>query len=102
MPVAGLSYMERLHLINLEPLQLRRLNCDLCMVFKLSNGLVFMQCDLSEYFERSDCRIRGNCCRFRIPYCKSDVHMNYISQRIVTVWNSLPDCIVCCKSLKSF
>ncbi len=96
----GLSYIERLRLLNLEPLELRRLKFDLCMVFKLCNGLVFLPCDISKFFQLSDSRIRGNCWRFRIPYCRSDVRKNFFSQHIISLWNSLPDRIVCSKSLK--
>ncbi len=39
----GLSYTEHLRFLILEPLQLRRLKFDLCMVFKMCNGLVFMR-----------------------------------------------------------
>ncbi len=96
------SYLERLRFLNLEPLQLRRLKLDLSMTYKICNGLVFLQDGISAFFERSDLRVRGNCCRFRLPHCRTDVRSNFFSQRVVPAWNALPDHIVCCQSLCSF
>jgi len=46
--VSHLSYPERLPVINLEPLELRRLKNDLVMYFKCLNTLVALPSD--EYF----------------------------------------------------
>ncbi len=94
--------MQWLHFLSLDPLQLRRLKFDLCMVYKIWKRLVHLQGDVSEYFERSDCRMRGSSYRFRVPYCQSDVRKNIFPQRIIAVWNSLPECVVCSPSLVSF
>ncbi len=72
------------------------------MAYKICNGLVFLQDDASAFFEHSDQHVCGNSWRFRPPYCHTDVHGNFLSQRVVPVWNALPDHIVCCQSLSSF
>ncbi len=99
---ASYSYLQRLHFLSLEPLQLRRLKFDLCMTYKICNGLVLLSDDASAFFERSDLRVRGNSCRFRLPHCRTDVRSNVFSQRVIPVWNVLPDQVVRSPSLSSF
>ncbi len=98
----GLSYLECLRFLGLEPLQLRRLKTDLCMVYKICNGLVYLESDPIAFFEPCDSCIRGHFCRFRIPHCRSDVRANFFSQHVLIPRNSLPDCVVSSSSLNMF
>ena len=62
--LSHLSYPERLAEINLEPLELRRLNNDLVMYYKSLNNLVALPSD--EYF----------CQQYQVSQTRSGAHGN--------------------------
>ncbi len=97
----GTSYLERLRVLNLEPLQLRRLKADLCMVYKMWHGLVHIGGCFSDYFSCSDSRIRGHCHRLRSHFCHSDTRLNFFCIRVVP-WNALPEFVVSSSSYSIF
>ena len=47
-PLSTLSYRERLSVLDLESLELRRLKCDLKVYFQIINGLTVL--DIAQFF----------------------------------------------------
>ena len=97
-----LSYPERLAVLNMDSLELRRRVADLSLVYKLvrlsspSNNVIKI------FTLASSSRTRGH--RFKIWMTQSNrnTRKNFFSNRVVEDWNSLSSNIVNLNSLKSF
>ncbi len=98
----GSSYTERLDILSLEPLQLRRFKADLCMLYKMRHCLVHVSCDLGDLFSSADLRTRGHSCRLRSQYCRSDTRLNFFATGVVPIWNNLPESVATSPSYPSF
>ena len=98
----GLHYKERLQVLNLESLEIRRIKSDIKLCFKIVNGL----CDLdpSEFFELlpQSSVTRGHSMKLIKPICYTNCQLNFFSSRVVNYWNSLPPDIVNAVSFGSF
>ena len=96
------SYSERLKILKLEPLELRRLKADLTMYYKILNGLVDL--DAAKFFvlDRNVHNTRTNGVKLVKPVSRSSHHSNVFSHRCINCWNALPPDIVSASSLPSF
>jgi len=98
----NLTYEERLDLLGLESLELRRIVFDLLEVFKIVKGQSHIQFD--DFFEyKLDRRTRGH--RFQLRHRRAarlEVCKNWFAFRVVTLWNSLPETVVESPSLSVF
>jgi len=95
------SYEERLAVLGLERLELRRLHSDLVMCFKVLHGLANLEFD--DYFEYSNAyRTRGHSFKLHVLNSRINVRHNFFSVRVVNVWNSLPSHVVDSASVKLF
>ena len=95
------SYTERLFLLNLESLEVRRLKKDLVMCYKILNNFVDINCD--NFFEFSVLATRGHTLKLvKPPLVKNNLQQNLFHSRIIDCWNWLPDNIVTAKSINSF
>ena len=91
-----LEYEERLKMLNLTSLEVRRLRGDLIQVFKILKG--FDSVELSGLLKVDSLKstgpvssIRGHKMRIRsetVPHCLS--RKNFFSNRVAFAWNSLP------------
>ena len=103
--LAALTYSDRLRVLNLDSLEVRRLRADCIMLFKLRAGLVNM--NFNEFFVyRSTILNRtlprlNNISLHRPVYCR-DVSKYAFAVRTVDMWNSLPNNVVECVNLSSF
>ena len=96
-----MSYENRIKSLGLPTLEQRRERGDLIEVFKLINRLENV--DYRQFFELdTKCRTRGH--KFKITKERSrlDIRLNFFSQRIVNIWNSLPYYVVEADSLNTF
>ena len=95
------SYKERLLNLNLVSLQHRRLISDLLMCYKILHGLVDI--DAPCFFTRAHCTsTRGNSLKLaKIPVV-SERDKNFYCNRIVNIWNNLPDHVVTSSSIAGF
>ena len=84
----SLSYADRLKLLNLDSLELRRLRADLVSTYKFIFGLS----DVSSNFfaVRENCSTRGHQFKLMLEHCDTNTRKHFFAQRVVTVWNSLP------------
>ena len=83
------NYNERLNYLELKSLELRRIHNDLIMTFKIVNNLC--KVDYSEilYFTKKNSRTRGHDLKLQACKSRTNVHMNYLNNRIINVWNNL-------------
>ena len=97
-----LSYMDRLSLLKLDLLEIRRIKSDLKMCFKIINGL----CDIDplHYFKFAPTSsvTRGHNIRLIKPICNTNCQLYFFTNRVVNYWNSLPADIVNASSFGIF
>ena len=96
-----LSYLDRLRSLGLTTLYTRRLRQDMIFVYKITHGLVAL--DVSKFFVRAhDSRTRGHVMKLHTGYSRLLLRRGTFSQRIVSLWNSLPRNCVDAPSLAIF
>src|SRR5437867_1320784 len=96
-----LSYKDRLLFLQLPTLKYRRFRGDMIEVYKILNG--FYDAKVVPPLERNlDCRTRGNSFKLKVDRCKHDIRKFSFCNRVVNVWNSLPDYVVTSGSLNIF
>ena len=67
--------------------------------------ILHVRCDTtiaSCFVHRSDDSTRGNQLKLYKSHCTVDVTKHYFANRVVNVWNNLPDTVVTAPSLLSF
>ncbi len=99
------NYLHRLEILQLETLEQRRLKSDLILTYKIQNNLLNIGSELS--FTASNISNHYNLRRhnqtFKLPnISKSTVRQNFFHNRIVKLWNKLPQDLVSSKSLIEF
>jgi ribonuclease P/MRP protein subunit RPP40 len=99
-----LSYDERLSMFNLDRLEVRRLRSDLVELFKIVNG--YSSCriynDLNFACNNNSTVTRGHRFKLNVTRVNKNLFKNYFTNRIVNVWNYLPDCIFSTKLITTF
>jgi hypothetical protein len=93
------SYLNRLQMMSLPSLELRRLQNDLCFFYKIVNGTVRTNIAKFIEFPPNNNYIRGrHRFYFRIKNCDgsyrnatTSICNNYFLNRIVNIWNNLPN-----------
>ena len=89
----GLSYENRLLQCGLKTLETRRLRGDQIEVFKIVNG--YEDVDRNMFFKlKEGSRTRGRKAALVKEQCRLDMRKYSFSQRVINVWNKLPnDCV---------
>jgi hypothetical protein len=97
----GVSYGERLAILKLESLELRRLKTDLCEVYKIRHqlcGLTF-----NDFFTFShNMYTRGHSQKLVVPLNRGRISERFFSHRVVEKWNSLSEHCVSQLTLSAF
>lgn len=84
------TYDERLRLLGLQRLELRRLHYDVCLMFKLTHGII--NCHLRHAISLAPrAGLRGHRYKLHVLPAKKLVLSSHFIHRTVPVWNSLPD-----------
>ena len=94
------SYLERLNVLALDSLEARRIYFDLIMVYKILYGLVDM--NRNDYFTFASSRTRGHSMKLCVNYSRINCRKYFFSNRVINIWNSLPENIVTSVSLFVF
>jgi len=82
-------YTERLKLLGLERLEVRRIRADLLFVYKLLFGFTALRAE--DYFNLSVCTAtRGHPYKLFLTRCFTDVRKYFFCNRVVKIWNELP------------
>ena len=102
--LAELSYTERLNILGLESLEIRRLRDDLSMCYKIMNGLVNIPVD--DFFSlpppgQTSTRAK-NSKKLFCNFSRLDCRKYFFGNSVVPVWNSLPESVVSAPSVESF
>ena len=96
----SLSYSERLTLLDLESLEMRRLRADLVTTYKIIFGLLDVGCDL--FVIRENSSTRGHPFKVMLEHCDINIRKSFFSQRVAPVWNSLSEALTDFSSLAAF
>jgi hypothetical protein len=97
----GMKYRERLQFLNLPTLKFRRIRGDMIEVFKMTHNL-YDQSVVPTLPRNLDTRTRGNSFKLKVERCKYNLRKYSFCNRVTSVWNSLPDYVVCSNTLNSF
>src|SRR6266536_750284 len=96
-----LSYGHRLENCKLQSLEHRRLVADLILTYNIVRGNVSTHFD--NYFSYNLNKYsRGHSLRLQVLQSNSDIRKYFFANRIVKVWNSLPDHLVLSPSISKF
>jgi hypothetical protein len=96
------SYEERLQILNLLPLEKRRLRGDLIEMFKIMTGREGL--NETDFFHRSisEHSTRGHSMKLFKERSRLDIRKYSFSQRAVDDWNSLPQSVMDSTSVNMF
>ena len=95
-----LTYAERLSLLGLQSLEHRRLIADLTMAFNIISRHNSIGPNFFKFNTNSN--LRGHQFKLSVPLTKTNIQKFHFSNRIVSVWNSLPAHLVASTSTFSF
>jgi hypothetical protein len=96
------SYTDRLHICNLETLELRRLYNDLIFVYKILHGLVTIETTDLKLRDTFNIYTRGNNCKLLKVHCRLDVRKYFLFNRVVNMWNLLSNEVVNSHNIRTF
>ena len=99
--MSSMNYDDRLKLLGLERLELRRLHTDLITCYKIINNLVAVQFD-SLFKFAANTNTRGHSLKLLLPDSRVNARAHAFPVRVVTVWNRLPVDVVRSSSLLAF
>ena len=99
------SYLHRLDILNLETLEKRRIKSDLILTYKFYNNL--LDIEFKDFFQESVITNRYNLRRHnkyldKPELCDTKARRNFFSNRIIKIWNKLPQDIILSKTLTIF
>ena len=99
----NLPYLERLKELKLYPLEIRRIRGDLIEVFKIMNGLVEMKPE-DLFLISHNTGTRGHSFKLFKKQLKKGLNLRkyFFSQRVVDVWNKLPENVINVKTTNQF
>jgi len=87
--IGKLTYHQRLSILELDSLELRRVRADLLFKYKLVFGLTDI--NLHDFIvPRFNEARRGHNYKLYLPACKSNIRSNNFNYRVIQKWNSLP------------
>lgn len=98
--LSNTPYLERLKILELDSLEMRRLKADLCYVYKLFHGLV--NSDFNQFFKLKSSVTRGHPLTLIKPKFRRDILRHSFAVRVIDPWNFLPATVVASSKLTSF
>ena len=98
---SDMSYEDRLEQTGLISLEKRRVRGDLILLFKVMKG--FIQIDYKKFFELSKVnKTRGHSLKLVKKRSNGEQRKHFFSQRVVDVWNRLPQYVVEADNVNGF
>ena len=99
--IKDLPYVDRLQKLQLPSLAHRRLRDDAIQTFKIIKSLD--DCNKEKFFTLSTMsNTRGHSYKLEKPRCETNFALNQFSNRVVNVWNALPQVVVSAKTVEDF
>ena len=86
--------------ITLQSLKERRTFTDLCEVYKYMYNLY--KTPANRYFTPVTRALRGHSLKLQKQYSRTEIRRHFFSNRVVDLWNKLPEAIVTSKTLARF
>ena len=100
-----LSYDDRLRCLKLPTLNYRRIRGDMIELYKIITGKYDSNCSLQLHLRSELVHAsvtRGNYYKLVPQHCKYDLRKHYFTNRVVPVWNSLPNNVVMAENINIF
>ena len=97
----NLTYKDRLQKIKLPTLKFRRLRGDLIEMYKIVNKCYSPDTTLSIRYN-TYAQTRGNNYKIFAQHISYDMRKYFFTNRVMNVWNSLPNSVVCAPSMNAF
>ena len=97
-----LPYDERLKRLKLPTLRLRRLRGDMIETYKTLNKIYDERVTFTLFSLNSSNITRGHSLKLVKNRCRTETRNNFFTNRVVDVWNSLPNSIVTAKNVEIF
>ena len=98
--LSSLSYPDRLKTLNIPTLKYRRIRGDMIEVYKILHEVYDPLATI--HLPRSTGPTRGHNLKLFQQRSTKDIRKHYFTNRVVKVWNSLPDDVVNAPSVNSF
>ena len=102
--IRGLSdygYKERLKICDLQSLEMRRMQEDMILTYKIVHNLIDL--DFSKFFKFVYTEnTRGHAFKLYPLHCRTSLALWAYNNRVVNVWNALPDTVVGARCLDVF
>lgn len=95
------SYEERLEILKLPTLRFRRLRGDMIETYKILNKIYDGRVT-SGLFKLCKNTTRGHSLKLAKERSRLDIRKHYFTNRVVEVWNSLPESVVTAPNVKTF
>ena len=96
----NLPYNERLKELKLPSLQFRRMRGDMIDTFKYTSGIYdTTNPHLQKYTGKE---LRGHSKKLAKKHVNLKVRSNFFAERVVTVWNNLPETVISATTVNSF
>jgi len=99
--LSNASYSDRLSILGLRSLQLRRLHQDLIYTYKIIFGLVDLDCPKFFLVSPNE-TTRGHVSKLFVRQSRVDVRKYFFGNRVVKIWNSLPATVEDFASIRKF
>ena len=97
------SYLGRLHILGIKSLEYRRVKFDLIVMYKICYHLSGLYFDDYFVFRDTGYSLRQHSLSVQtLQQCKHNQHQHFFFNRIVNIWNRLPNDVVIAPSLSSF
>ena len=100
-PIKNLPYSQRLKILNLPTLIFRRIRGDIIEVYKIITGKYDKLTTVPINFVTSSIT-RGNRYKIGHSHFRYDLRKYYLVNRIIGLWNSLPDHVVEAETVNCF
>ena len=97
-----LEYAERLRHLNLPTLAYRRVRGDLIQMYKIVHGLNDIRQEALFEFAHHEAGTRGHMFKIQKQHTRLQLREHSFSVRIVNLWNSLPEDVVCANTMNEF
>ena len=98
----NIPYTNRLAILGIDSLELRRLKADLCMYFRILKNQVDLDSKTFFNIANSKFNTRGHPLKLLKPHSISNVQLNFFNHRAINAWNNLSAVIVQQPNIKSF
>lgn len=100
--LSKMNYSERLKKLKLPTLKYRRLRGDMIETYKIISGIYDTEVTNGMLEQIESTRTRGHSYKLKKNQCRLNVRKYNYTNRIVDVWNSLPEKVVTAKTVKQF